>query len=131
MKKNVFALGIVLACLPSTAFAQPADRLFPAIVAVESGGNPDAVGDHGRARGLVQAHRAAWAEGCRAAEISVLYETGCRDWATCRAVFYGYTGLYGAATDEQRARVWNGGPHGASKASTAGYWERVRAAMGG
>lgn len=32
-------------------------------------------------------------------------------------------------TDEQKARVWNGGPRGASKAATVGYWKRVQEAM--
>jgi len=39
------------------------DRLFDAIVQVESRGNPDAVGDEGNAHGLVQSWRSAWREG--------------------------------------------------------------------
>jgi hypothetical protein len=31
--------------------------------------------------------------------------------------------------DEAQARVWNGGPKGAQRNSTVGYWVRVRKAM--
>ena len=32
-------------------------------------------------------------------------------------------------TDEQRARVWNGGPRGASKKDTKKYWQKVSASL--
>lgn len=40
-----------------------------------------------------------------------------------------YWKRYGAVTDEQKARIWNGGPRGMSKQSTAPYWTKVRKAL--
>ena len=37
-----------------------------------------------------------------------------------------YWTRYGAVTDEQRARIWNGGPRGMSKAATLPYWAKVQ-----
>ena len=121
-------LILTLLSLASAASAGT-DRLFAAVVAVESNGRADAVGDHGLARGLIQAHRAAWREGCEALGVRWSYTTGVKDAAKCRAVFYAYTGRYGARTAEQRARTWNGGPAGARSAATLGYWRRVKARL--
>ena len=106
------------------------DRLFNAVVQVESGGNPAAVGDHGQAHGLIQAHRGAWRDGCKALGVSWSYDSGVRDRRECQAVFYAYTSRYSAMTPEQRARCWNSGPNwrGRYKA-TDGYWSRVKGAM--
>jgi hypothetical protein len=35
------------------------------------------------------------------------------------------------ASPEVQARVWNGGPRGASKPATLGYWARVKREIGG
>jgi hypothetical protein len=35
------------------------------------------------------------------------------------------------ATPEVQARFWNGGPRGATKPATLGYWARVKRQMGG
>jgi hypothetical protein len=126
---KIFTAFLILALASGTSFA---GGLFPAIVAVESGGNPAAVGDKGQAHGLIQAHRAAWTEGCQALGVHWSYERGVRNAWRCRTVFYAYTSRYGARTDEQRARCWNSGPGWRHKVkATNGYWRRVRAAMAG
>ena len=40
-----------------------------------------------------------------------------------------YWRRYGAVTDEQKARVWNGGPRGMKKQATKRYWRKVQEAM--
>jgi hypothetical protein len=105
------------------------DRLFDAIVKVESRGNPGAVGDRGKARGLVQSRRPAWREGCKELGVHWNYASGVRNSSKCTQIFHAYTSLYGARTDQQRARIWNGGPSGDHHRSTLPYWHKVRRAM--
>lgn len=105
------------------------DRLFQAIVEVESHGDPDAVGDGGKSRGLAQASRAAWQDGCEALGVHWDYASGVRDARKCRRIFYAYTSRYGAHSDQERARTWNGGPSGNRRKSTLPYWRKVRRAM--
>ena len=105
------------------------DRIFDAIVEVESGGNPNAVGDGGKAHGLAQAWGPAWREGCEALGVHWDYVTGVRDLRKCNKIFHAYTSLYGARTDQQRARIWKGGPRGDRRRSTLPYWRKVSLAM--
>lgn len=105
--------------------------LLAALLAVESGGNDLAVGDHGRALGALQIHA------------SVVLDVNRRHGTTYRhaemhdrAKAVRVCGLYlqtyaPNATPEVQARVWNGGPRGASKPATMGYWARVKREMGG
>lgn len=49
-----------------------------------------------------------------------------------REMFFEYTDYWASrrglsGTDEERARIWNGGPRGHLKDSTIGYWVRVKA----
>lgn len=105
--------------------------LLAALIAVESGGNDRAVGDHGRAIGALQIHAAV------VADVNRHYGTTYRhadmhDRAKAARVCGLYLRTYApGATPEVQARVWNGGPRGAAKASTVGYWARVRREMGG
>lgn len=106
-------------------------HLLAALIAVESGGNDLAVGDGGQAIGALQIHAAVVAD--------VNHHHGTRythAGMTNRADAVRVCGLYLATyapgkTPEVQARVWNGGPRGAAKAATAGYWSRVRREMGG
>jgi hypothetical protein len=40
-----------------------------------------------------------------------------------------YWERYDAVTDEQKARIWNGGPGGMRKKTTLAYWRKVQEAM--
>jgi hypothetical protein len=124
--RGFVVLGL-LTVLVSAAMGR--DCLFDAIVAVESRGNPHAVGDGGKAHGLAQAWRGAWKDGCKALGVHWDYAAGVRDPRKCHRIFYAYTSLYGARTDQQRARTWNGGPSGNDRKSTLSYWHKVRRAM--
>lgn len=100
-------------------------NLITALIAVESNGNDNAVGDNGRALGPLQIHRAV--------VLDVNRFTGSRHrWedmtnrALARKVCQAYLEHYArGATAEQAARRWNGGPSGDRKGATLGYWRKV------
>tara|TARA_R110000796_G_scaffold49529_1_gene118124 strand:+ start:1087 stop:1641 length:555 start_codon:yes stop_codon:yes gene_type:complete len=43
-----------------------------------------------------------------------------------KEMFHVYCNYYNLTTLEAKARSWNGGPRGASKTTTVGYWKKVR-----
>ena len=104
--------------------------LFSAIVAVESGGDVNAVGDGGRAVGPAQ----IWA--ITVTDVNRIYGTRYtladrRDLGASAEIFRLYTDHYGKRyglpiTDETRARIWNGGPNGPRNSKTLKYWSKVR-----
>jgi hypothetical protein len=101
-----------------------------ALLAVESGGNDAAIGDHGRARGALQIHAAVVSDVNRIHGTRYTHRDMHDRKAAVRVASL-YLQIYAPnATPEVQARVWNGGPRGATKASTAGYWVRVRNAGG-
>lgn len=103
--------------------------LFAAIRQVESGGNDKAVGDKGKSKGPYQCGRAAWLDGCGYGHATWSYhDCVFSRWHTEQVMIW-YWAKYGAKTDEQRARMWNGGPRGMHKAATLGYWAKVKRAM--
>ena len=105
-------------------------RLLAAIEQVESGGRADAVGDGGKAVGILQIHPCVVAD-CNAVAGYERFTLADRlDPEKSREMFAVYIGRWCPdGTDEQKARTWNGGPRGASKPATVGYWRRVKAAM--
>ena len=104
-------------------------RLYEALVEQESGGNPHAVGDGGRAIGVLQIHPIM----VRDVNRILGYDRWTLEdrWsaAESRAMLEVYLGHYGATSYEEAARKWNGGPGGHLKASTVPYWEKVREAL--
>ena len=106
-------------------------ELLAALIAVESGGNDHAVGDHGRAIGCLQIHAAVVADVNRHHGTRYTHRD-MHDRAKAAHVCGLYLRTYAPGTSmEVQARTWNGGPRGAAKASTVGYWARVKAQMGG
>ena len=103
--------------------------LLAALIAVESGGNDRAVGDNGRAIGPLQIHAAV------VEDVNRIHGTRyTHAQMTNRAVAVRVCVLYvehyaPGCNAETQARVWNGGPHGAQRGRTLGYWNRVRKAM--
>ena len=105
--------------------------LLAALLAVESGGNDMAVGDHGRAIGALQIHAGVVQDVNRHHGTRYTHRD-MHDRAKAVMVCSLYLQTYAPnATPEVQARVWNGGPRGASKAATLGYWARVKRKMGG
>ena len=105
--------------------------LLAALLAVESGGNDHAIGDNGRARGALQIH-AAVVEDVNRRHGTRYTHRDMHDRAKAVRVASLYLQTYApGASPEIQARTWNGGPRGATKAATLGYWGRVKRQMGG
>lgn len=127
----IFAAAVFAAlCLGGIAQAQTPTRdeaaLIAAIVAVESGGRADAVGDGGEAVGAMQIHPGLVRDVNRIAGTS--YTLSDRlDAGKSAEMFLIYVKHYAADFDAEKwARMWNGGPKGPSKRATLGYWHKVR-----
>jgi len=87
-------------------------------------------GDGGLARGPLQIHECAWLDVKRDGE----KYSDCEGLDYSLEVFRRYMDRYATVerlgrtvTDEDRARIWNGGPNGfKKKSSTERYWEKIR-----
>ena len=101
-------------------------RLFYAIRMVESEDNALAVGDNGRSKGAYQCGKAAWKDACKQGNIEWEYETYVWSPMHCELIMDLYWERYGAFTDEQKARTWNGGP---TMQGTDEYWAKVKSIM--
>ena len=108
--------------------------IFSAIVAIESGGNVNAVGDGGKAVGPAQIWEIT-VKDCNLILGKPVFKVGDRTSLTKSAeMFQIYTEYYGKkygvpVTDEVRAKVWNGGPNGPKKQTTQKYWGKVKAKL--
>lgn len=128
MKNKITLLLLLIAPVVCHAInPDEIERLLPALEAVESGGRADAIGDCGRAAGVLQIHPIMVRECNRILG---------RDWFTLadrfsvsrsRAMARVYFGHHGEGwTLEQAARAWNGGPKGYTKKATLKYWEKIK-----
>ncbi len=105
--------------------------LLAAMILVESGGNPRAIGDHGRSVGILQISRVVVADVNRITGTRYKWPSDCFDPQTSVKICEAYLSHYGGndASDQRLARIWVGGPEGNRKAKTVSYWRRVRANM--
>ena len=124
-------IATLLVCTMCTvAAAQPSERLLDAIRQVESGGR-DLTGDGGRAIGPYQIHRRYWQDAVRLDPSLGGTYNDCRREQYARRVVRVYLAHYGKGkTDEQMARIHNGGPTGHRKRATVGYWTKIRRVLG-
>ncbi len=113
-------------------------RLIDALIAVETGGHPDAaraIGDGGRSIGILQIQqgvvqdvnrvtgsRFTWADAYDPAKARVICQAYLRHY--CVPSRIGAMDPYEAA-----ARMWNGGPQGHLKLATLPYWHKVMARL--
>ena len=105
-------------------------NLILALIAIESGGNNQAIGDHQLAVGCLQIRREV------IEDVNRIYSTrysrfDCFDRLAsiniCRLYLYHYgSKLPAPASVEDLARIWNGGPTGWKKPSTKPYWAKVQ-----
>lgn len=107
--------------------------LFLAIVAVESGGNVNAVGDKGKAVGPAQTWEITVRDVNRIAHTHYTLDDR-KSLQKSKEMFEIYTSHYGKkygepVSDEVRAKIWNGGPSGPSKPQTEKYWQKVKAKL--
>lgn len=110
-------------------------ELLAALIAVESGGNDMARGRHGEL-GALQVRPCVVADVNRLKGTHYRWAEMTNRWAAL-GVFRIYTGRYCTearlgrpVTDQDLARVWNGGPNGWKRRKTVAYWKRVQARMG-
>lgn len=124
-------IATLLVCTMCTvAAAQPSERLLDAIRQLESGGR-DLTGDGGRAIGPYQIHRRYWQDAVRLDPSLGGTYNDCRREQYARRVVKVYLAHYGKGkTDEQMARIHNGGPTGHRKRATVGYWTKIRRVLG-
>jgi hypothetical protein len=107
--------------------------LFSAIVAIESGGDVNAVGDGGKAVGPAQIWTVVVTD-CNRISGKHFEDKDRRSFTKSAEMFQIYTEHYGKkygvpVTDEVRAKVWNGGPNGPKKQATEKYWQKVKAKL--
>lgn len=106
------------------------EAVISALIAVETGGHPrpaDAIGDGGRALGVLQIHQAVVDDVNRVTGSRYMHEDALnpkKAKAICRAYLAHYCGEH--ATIEKYAAVWNGGPGGLGKSTTRRYVNRVK-----
>lgn len=112
-----------------------AGPLLTAIEQVESGGDAYAVSKCGKAVGILQITQPCLSDVNRRYGLKWRLRQ-MRDPHLSRLVFHRYLELYAteerlgrSVTDEDRARIWNGGPDGWKEPETRGYWSRVNNVM--
>jgi len=110
----------------SLLFAPAAHRpLFDAIRQEESKDGLEPFGDGGTSLGDYHIGRAYWQDGCEHGKVNWPYELVWSRWHSEQIMLW-YWQRYGATTDEQKARMHNGGPRGHRKRATLAYWRKVR-----
>ena len=135
-RNNILIAAYIAAIMATTAVAAPpspsfdTDRILDAIMQVETGGHEDpsnAVGDNGKAIGPFQIHKCYWQDAvAHDKSIGGCY-ADCRDEAYARRIVMAYLSRYCKWWDNETvARIHNGGPKGASKSATLGYWRKVQ-----
>ena len=108
-------------------------KLLHAIMMVESGGDPNVVGDNGKAIGPYQIHRVYWLDAVEFDKSIGGKYADCKNKAYAEKVVRAYWKRYATerrigrpVTDADRARIHNGGPNGFKKAAPRPYWEKVK-----
>ena len=113
--------------------------LVSALIEVESQGNDNAIGDHhlaDKAYGCLQIRKPCVDDVNRAFGTSYKAQDMLGNRELSKTIFERYMSLYAtekaigrAVTDEDRARIWNGGPTGWKRSSTLSYWSKVKALL--
>lgn len=120
--------------LPSPPVMDEKDLLLWAIEQVESGGDPDAIGDGGDAVGILQIHGVMVDECNRIMGYREFHDLDRYSPEQSRRMFWCYTNYWAARSSfpddpECISRRWNGGPRGCYKSSTEEYWAKVKAVL--
>lgn len=109
--------------------------LIIALIAVESGGDPNAIGDGGAAYGILQIHASYVEDASQYARQQWVHEDAF-DPDLSIQILQAYMSRYaterragGPVTAEHVARIHNGGPNGHRRSSTDRYWEKVKAEL--
>jgi len=102
--------------------------LLAALIAVESGGNNQAIGDEGRSIGCLQITEACVRDVNRIYGTHYRWPNDCFDRKASVEICVAYLTHYGGKSKslEKAARIWNGGPKGHRNAETRAYWIKVK-----
>jgi len=93
---------------------------------VESGGRDLAIGDSGAAIGPLQIHRSVVVDANKIAGTHFTHQEMTNRTIAVQVARV-YLGHYAKGrTDEEAARIWNGGPTGHRKSATVNYWNKVK-----
>ena len=122
----ILAAGVMALLTQPVNTTRVRDDLLCAIIQVESKWAPNAVGDRGRAVGLLQIHRVMVDDCNRICDEMRFRYHDRQDPQKSIEMYYIFMDHYcKGMTDEQKARCWNGGPEGWQKESTKEYWRKV------
>jgi len=106
--------------------------LLAALIAVESSGDPNAIGDNGLAYGILQLHSAYVQDAAQYARQDWTHEDAF-DPEKSKQIVRAYMARYATKkrlgrepTYSDLARMHNGGPVGFRKSVTDGYWLKVK-----
>ncbi len=121
MKKKTITVNIPA---DDSTIERPTDAIWAAICKVESSNNPNAV--NGDAVGIAQIRPICLYDCNRIAKHTYWYPDNRFDPILSRDMFELYANHYSDGSDEDRARVWFGGP---DRLNSDRYWEKVRKAM--
>ena len=130
MNKTLLILALsvevlIPACAPAITPAE-LDRLIPALIQVESGGEYRAIGDGGKAYGPYQIHADYLRDGNRLAGTDYSHAE-MFDPVKSEKIVRAYLTHYAKGKGiEAAARIHNGGPSGDKKPATLKYWNKVR-----
>ena len=109
------------------------DALLCAIAIVESSGNPLAVGDSGEALGLYQLRPIYVQDVNRILGVTIYQHADALHPGHAANMVRIYLSHYATpdrlgrpVTDQDRARIHNGGPNGWRKDCTTNYWTKVK-----
>ena len=115
-------------------------HLIDALIEVESNGDDNAIGDkhlQNHAHGCLQIRLPVCIDVNNRFHTNIQPEDMLGDRALSIDTFHKYMSIYATAarlgrepTDEDRARIWNGGPNGYKSSATLHYWQKVKAAIG-
>ncbi len=110
------------------------DKLMKAMIHVESRGKVDAVGDNGKAIGILQMHPIAVRSVNRICEkndldLEFTYDDRYDPEKTMQMYWIWRNSKHYDSTDEVIARSWNGGPNGPNTNATTHYWNKVQNAL--
>jgi len=108
-------------------------KIMAVLIMVESGGDPDSVGDNGLAYGILQMHQGYVSDAAEWAR-SDWQHSDAFDPSKSEDIFIAYMSRYakrdkkptGMSYVEYVSRIHNGGPTGFIKKATEPYWAKVQ-----
>jgi len=129
----IVCLTIMASTLEGLGNEIPSPRkLLDAICKVESNCDPSKVGDDGDSIGAYQIQYAYWLDATEFSGIGGEYEDVLND-EYAQQIILAYWNRYATMkrlgripTDEDKARIHNGGPNGYKKTSTVKYWNKIQ-----